>query len=71
MYDWLRVEFWWLVHNVIAHPICGVLNLVGSALEAAGLIRSAAYPMVASEIIHDATMPAGAEPRNTDEMKNH
>jgi hypothetical protein len=39
----LYVEFWWLVHDRLAHPICHVLR-------PAGLVRLANW-------MHDATVP--------------
>ncbi len=52
VYNFLRIEFWWTVHNVVVHPLTVLfhwlnLDMVGSTL-------------------HDWTVPEGSEPWNLD-----
>lgn len=50
MRRWLYLEFWWALHNLIAHPLSQLLWW----LSLCGLIRAVAR---LSDRVHDATVP--------------
>jgi hypothetical protein len=50
MVHWLYVEFWWAVHNLVAHPLSQVMWW----LSLCGVIKTVAR---ASEWVHDWTVP--------------
>lgn len=43
----LRRRFWVIIHDVLAHPICGVLNALSPSTKPKGI----------SHWLHEATMP--------------
>jgi hypothetical protein len=44
----LREEFWWFVHNMIAHPLSQILTMIGWFIPPLGKL---------SDLVHDATVP--------------
>ena len=53
MKRWLYLEFWWAVHNLIAHPLSQLLWW----LSLCGTIKAVAR---SSDRLHDWTVPAHA-----------
>ena len=48
----------WALHNVVAHPIMGTLELVGDAALALGCGSVAVTMWKAAELVHTSTVPS-------------
>lgn len=50
MWHWLHLEFWWAVHNLVAHPVSQILWWLSLCGNIKPLARSGDW-------IHDFTIP--------------